>query len=470
MAELVAPRQFRLRLTVVCIAIAGLSGGLVAFTSYLAIRQYRVHTFEDQADRKVELAMLLLPKRPVASRVESALADYKQRGGFETIAVADGALYSSANDLGADAIPRVLRHDLSVVDRHARVTVHGERYLVVGRTTDNRAIELYFFFSLGDVLASVDQFRNALLLGWLATVAVAAIAGHEVARRTLRPVRDAALASRRLAERLLPEHGEPQSTDEFGVWVESFNEVATALEAKITELSESAERERRFTSDVAHELRTPLTAMTSSATMIEERVDELPEHAREPARLLVRDVYRLRDLVLELLELARLDAGNEPVHLERISLAAALESVVRPWRERAAVDVVLEPELTILADRARFKRVLTNLLDNAVEHGGGDILVRASFVRDRVEIEVRDQGPGIAPDALEHVFDRFYKADHGRSGRGSGLGLAIARAHAQAQGGTLEAANADGGGACFTLSLQGGVEPAAQGTPEPVSS
>jgi two-component system sensor histidine kinase MtrB len=199
--------------------------------------------------------------------------------------------------------------------------------------------------------------------------------------------------------------------------------------------------------------------------MIEERVDELPGYAREPARLLVRDVHRLRDLVLELLELARLDAGNEPVHLERISLEHALDSVVRPWRERADIEVDVAPELTILADRARFKRVLTNLLDNAVEHGGGDIVVRAANVAGRVEIDVCDHGPGITPDALEHVFDRFYKADRGRSGRGSGLGLAIALAHAQAQGGTLAAANLPGRGACFTLSLQSGVE-----TVEPVSS
>jgi two-component system sensor histidine kinase MtrB len=201
--------------------------------------------------------------------------------------------------------------------------------------------------------------------------------------------------------------------------------------------------------------------------MLAERVDELPEHAREPARLLVRDVHRLRDLVLELLELARLDAGNEPVHLERISVAPALESVVRPWLERAAITVDIEPGLTILADRARLKRVLTNLLDNAVEHGGGDVVVRAAVVDDRVAIEVCDHGPGIAPDALEHVFERFYKADAGRSGRGSGLGLAIAFAHAQAQGGTLTATNLGSGGARFTLSLQGDVEPVAQ---EPVSS
>jgi two-component system, OmpR family, sensor histidine kinase MtrB len=466
MAELVAPRQFRLRLTLVCIAIAGLSGGLLAVTSYLAIRQYRVHSFEDQADRKVELAMLLLPARPQAARVEAALADYKQRGGFETIAVAGGSMFSSAPGLTVDDVPPGMRRSRTH-DGHAHVTVNGVRYFVVGRTTDDRSVDLYFFFAVDDVLGSIEQFRTVLFFGWVATVAVAAVAGHEVARRTLRPVREAALASRRLAARLLPDHGEPRSTDEFGVWVESFNDVASALEAKITELSELAERERQFTSDVAHELRTPLTAMTSSAAMIEDRIDELPEHAREPARLLVRDVHRLRDLVLELLELARLDAGNEPVHLERISLASALRSVVRPWRERTAVELDVDEELTILADRARFKRVLTNLLDNAVEHGGGNVVVRAGAAGDRVEIQVCDHGPGIAPDALEHVFDRFFKADQGRSGRGSGLGLAIALAHAQAQGGTLEAENIPGSGACFTLSLQRGLEPA---TPEPVSS
>ncbi|MGH9037562.1 MAG: sensor histidine kinase, partial [Acidimicrobiia bacterium] len=179
-------------------------------------------------------------------------------------------------------------------------------------------------------------------------------------------------------------------------------------------------------------------------------LDRLPDGAVRPAGLLVQDVKRLHALVLELLELARLDAGDA-VHLERLDVVGAVEAAVRPWADEAAhLRLHLPAGLSVRADRSRFKRVLANLVSNAVRHGGGEVEIRASGDAGFVTIEVSDQGPGLSEEDSERVFDRFYKADTSRSRGGSGLGLAIARQHAVAQGGSLEAApNRPGGGARF---------------------
>jgi two-component system sensor histidine kinase MtrB len=460
MNELVAPRRFRRRLTLATVAFVGLASGFLAVTSYFLFREYRFRISTRQADRRVELAIPLLPANPTPAAVDATLAEYRLRGGFDAVIVARGREYSSLPDLHVDDVPAELRN-VTRHNRHGFTTLDGESYRVVGRLADDGSTRLYVFFPRAEMLASITQFGNVLAVGWLATLLFAAIAGQLVARKTLQPIREAALAARRLSSRLLDERPRDENDDEFGLWVDSFNEVAVELEGKIAQLSEAAQRERRFTADVAHELRTPLTGMTTAATMLAEHLDELPGAAREPAGLLVRDVQRLRDLVLELLELARLDAGSEPTHLEPLAVEPAVETVVRQWCGHASdvdVDVDVEPELFALADRARFKRVLGNLVANAVEHGRAPIEVRAWRDGDRVRIDVRDNGPGIERVDLERVFDRFFKADTSRSRRGSGLGLAIALEHARGQGGDLRVVSGDGNGTCFTFWLRAAMQ------------
>src|SRR5207244_916785 len=138
---------------------------------------------------------------------------------------------------------------------------------------------------------------------WVLAVAVAAATGLLLARRTLGPVARASRAARDLAEGLLDTRLPVETRDEFGAWATSFNEMASALEAKIEALSEARERERRFTSDVAHELRTPLSAVVGEASLLREHLAELPAEVRRPAELLVGDVGRLRRLVEELMEI-----------------------------------------------------------------------------------------------------------------------------------------------------------------------
>ncbi len=213
-------------------------------------------------------------------------------------------------------------------------------------------------------------------MSWTSSVLAAALFGNLVARRTLRPVNDAAAASQALAEGLLDTRLESDTDDEFGRWASSFNSMADALEEKIGALSRAAERERRFTADVAHELRTPLTGMVAAASLLEKELPELGPGAGPPARLLTEDVRRLQLLVAELLELARFDAGQEQACMERLSLAEALRTLTRSWDGSVPVHLDVDDDVFMLADRARFKRVVGNLLDNARTYGGDGVEVR----------------------------------------------------------------------------------------------
>jgi two-component system sensor histidine kinase MtrB len=224
--------------------------------------------------------------------------------------------------------------------------------------------------------------------------------------------------------------------------------MAAALEAKIAALSEAQARERRFTADVAHELRTPLTALVGEASLLAEHLERMPVESRRPAELLIADVGRLRGLVEDLMEISRFDAGAESVQAENVELRELVSAIVssRGWDGRVRVE---GDALPVTSDPRRLERIVANLVDNALEHGGAHVTVA---VRDG-EVEVADDGPGIAPEHLSHLFERFYKADASRSGSGTGLGLAIAQENARLLGGEIDVASTPGAGSRFTLRL-----------------
>jgi two-component system sensor histidine kinase MtrB len=231
--------------------------------------------------------------------------------------------------------------------------------------------------------------------------------------------------------------------------------MADEVQHTIDELRRAADRERRFTADIAHDLRTPLTGMAAAASLLADHLDTLPPRARRPAALLVADVERLRKLVLELLELSRLDAAIDAVHLEPLSVGRAVETARRSLGSTIPLelDIRVDEDAVVLAEPRRLGRILANLLANAAVHGRGRASLEAWRDGEVVRVELTDAGPGIPADEMASVFDRFAKSDRSRATGGSGLGLAIAKAHAVAQGGELSADNPVGGGARFTLVL-----------------
>ena len=430
--------------------------------SFFTIQGYRDRVFVRHAEGAARLGLLSAPGQLSLENFEELLDEFRVRAGFESVALVGEVVYSSAADIGREDIPEELLDPRPSGElASANTTVQDTPYLVVAGVPRSGTSQLYFFFDRSELLDSLRQFRNVLAIGWLAAVAGAALVGDLVARRTLRPVARAADAAASIADGLLQTRLPAATDDEFGAWADSFNRMAAALEDKMKALSDAAERERRFTADVAHELRTPLTGMSSAASMLAEELDGISPQGHRLAEILIDDVRRLEGLVVELLELARLDAGQEDVHLEALSLPQAVGAVLGSWDADLPVCEASGPEVTVLADRFRFKRVVCNLVANAFEHGGGEVKVVWRREGNMVALDVLDHGPGLPHHGVERVFHRFHKTDSARAQGGAGLGLAIALEHARAQGGDLEAANREGGGARFTFRLRAAPPPEA---------
>jgi two-component system sensor histidine kinase MtrB len=449
----VQPGRLRRRLALAFMLVAGISAAALAAGSYLVVRQARL---DDSLDRALDQARfnLVLGARVLPAEGPSALLeDYERRGRFETVLAVDGRASPSSLSLGNAQVPAGVR---AIVARgqlaYERATVAGTRYLVVGGRIPGTDDQAYFFFSEEQVWDDLGQLRTILLVGLAVVLAAAGLVGILLARRTLAPVARASAAAHSLAEGLLATRLPVEREDEFGAWATSFNEMADALQAKITALSEAQARERRFTADVAHELRTPLTAIVNEASLLAEHLERMPPEARRPAELLVEDVKRLRDLVEDLMEISRLDAGTQRVRLEPVDLGSLVAGAlrVRGWEERVRLeqeDVVLE------SDPRRLERIVANLIGNALEHGGREVSVRVGHDGVGAFVEVSDRGFGIPREDLPHLFERFYKADRARAGPGSGLGLAIALENARLLGGDVDVWSETGSGTRFTLRL-----------------
>ncbi len=439
----------RRRLTIAFGLAVGLTAVALAAGSYFVVRHNllkdSVKSSAKQARKNLTLAPSYLPN------TKNLLDAYTRTGGFETIGFAGDQPFASKLFLEPKEVPASLRR---IVGRgqlgYQRETVSGTHYLVVGGPAGDA--QLYFFFSEQGLRHELAVLRNILLAGGGLLVLLAVLGGAVLARQTLRPVARASAAAHSLAEGLLETRLPVEGQDEFGGWAQAFNEMATALEAKISALSAAQARERRFTADVAHELRTPLTALVGEASLLSEHLDRMPDQSRRPAELLIADVGRLRRLVEDLMEISRLDAGAESVQPEAVDLASATAAILRArgWDGR----VRLEAEKTIVTtDPRRLERIIANLVGNALEHGGDGVAIRVGRDGARTFVEVADQGPGIPPEHLSHLFERFYKADPARSGPGSGLGLAIAQENARLLGGEIEVWSEPGKGSRFTLRL-----------------
>jgi two-component system sensor histidine kinase MtrB len=178
----------------------------------------------------------------------------------------------------------------------------------------------------------------------------------------------------------------------------------------------------------------------------------MPVESRRPAELLIADVGRLRRLVENLMAISRFDAGRESIQAETVDLAALVAATVaaRGWDGRVRLETT---DVVITSDPRRLEGIVANLVGNALEHGGDGASVRVGRDENGPFLAVADEGPGIAPEHLPHLFERFYKADPARSSGGTGLGLAIAQENARLLGGRIEVWSAQGKGARFTLRL-----------------
>jgi len=274
-------------------------------------------------------------------------------------------------------------------------------------------------------------------------------------RRRLRDLEDAAarIGAGETGARA-PEHG----GDEVAALARSFNRMAADLEARATALAASDKARRQLLADVSHELLTPLTAMRGyleTLAMAELKLD--PPTRERYLRIVDEETRRLERMIGDLLDLARLEGGGSTLRRELVDTQTLFDRVaLRHEREltERAVRLVRRVDATaaqVVGDPDRLEQALQNLAANALRHtpDGGEVILIAEPAPGATRIVVRDTGPGIAPEHLPLIFDRFYKADASRAGRGSGLGLSIVKAIVERHGGTISVRN--DGGAVFEM-------------------
>lgn len=297
----------------------------------------------------------------------------------------------------------------------------------------------------------VAALNRRLLVALSVVVLGAGLVTALVARRVLGPVRALREAAEGMAGGRLDTRVPVAGSDELAALGHAFNSMAAAL-------ADQERLKRDLTNDIAHELRTPLTDLRCH---IEALQDEVVDVTPDTLSTLHAEVAHLQRLVEDLGDLARAESRQLQLAPADVAVGALVQQLARQAAPRAAslgvtIHTVLpDDHVTVWADRGRLQQVLSNIFDNALVHtpAGGRVTISASPDGAAVVIAVTDTGPGIPPEHLPHVFDRFYRADPSRSRAtgGVGLGLAIARQMVEAGGGTIAVTSVPGAGTTFSV-------------------
>ncbi|MGI9197127.1 MAG: MtrAB system histidine kinase MtrB [Candidatus Nanopelagicales bacterium] len=337
--------------------------------------------------------------------------------------------------------------------------------------------ELYYLFPLTEQSSTLDLVRSAVIGTGILLVLLLGAVALIVTRQVVAPVRSAARVAEQFSEGHLSERMQVRGEDDLARLATAFNEMAASLEDQIHRLENLSAVQQRFVSDVSHELRTPLTTIRMAADVLFESRDQYDQSTARAAELLQTQLDRFEMLLADLLEISRYDAGAAVLDLETIDLGLLTQraiEAVRPLADRKGSPMVVDiraGSLTAECDPRRVDRILRNLLDNAVEHGEGEpIEVTVAGDEDAVAVTVRDHGVGLATEQIDHVFDRFWRADPARARQtgGTGLGLAIALEDTRLHAGRLDAWGQLDDGACFRLTLPRHAEVVIDSSPLPL--
>ena len=322
--------------------------------------------------------------------------------------------------------------------------------------------ETYTLVILQSLHAQKEMLEEVrLTFAWVIPLAIllASGGGYFLARKSLAPVVAMSTKAGRIsAENLSERLPVLNAKDELGHLAKSFNEL-------LERVDKSFERQKQFMSDASHELRTPAAILRGESEVALSKAERSAEEYRESLAVLHEEAQRLTQIVEDLFTLTRADAGQYPLSPKDFYLDELVADCVHATRSLAlakkiALGAELPEELPIRADEGLLRRMILNLLDNAIKYtpAGGHVTVSCARAGNEYALNVKDTGPGIPPELQQKVFERFFRVDKARTrtegdGVGAGLGLSIARWIAEAHNGRLVLARSDASGSTFTAFL-----------------
>jgi heavy metal sensor kinase len=402
--------------------------------------------------------------------VREAIAEHKFRDTVFVVLDADDKIVASSDDQIVPAgpsgtMPPTLADMLRRSTRESRpsqkLRIQDQAYsglvrkFVIG-TAERRLLVFESLHRQEEFLKSV---LSAFTLAIPLSIVLASGGGYFLARRGLSPVVEMGTQAGRIGAHNLHQRLQVKNAeDELGHLAQSFNSL-------LDRLDQSFEQQRRFMADASHELRTPVAILFGEADVALSQASRSPEDYRESLDILRAEAKRLKHIVEDLFTLARADAGQYPLTLTDFYLDELITECSRSLRTLAAAKQITincdtSKEMPIRADEALLRRMIVNLLDNAIKYTppGGSVSVTWDFQDSQYRIIVSDTGQGIPSELQSRIFERFFRVDKARSrsendSGGAGLGLSISRWIVQAHAGQLDLTRSDRGGSTFTVFL-----------------
>ena len=446
----------RTRITIAFGLGAAVLSVLLALVTYGLVRENLVNQHESAATRQAFLnARVVRDGLRGGGQPEQAVLDgLESPTGASPVLLRNGQWFAATVERGREQLPLALRETVAA-GRPARMRfdIENTAQLGVGVPIPGVGAAYFEIASFADTERALHSLGFSLALAAAVTTLAGGVLGAYASRRVLRPLAHVSAAAVAIAGGRLDTRVARIDDPDLGTLVNSFNEMASALQERI-------ERDARFASDVSHELRSPLTTLTTSISVLDARREEMPERAQAALDLLVADVQRFSTMVEDLLEISRFDAGAATLHLESVRIS---ELVLQAVSASTEVNVPLAisadaAACTVAVDKRRLVRVIANLLSNADRYGGGATRVEVELVDHDVRIAVEDEGVGVGEVDRERIFERFARGTEaaGRRGTGDGvgLGLALVREHMNLHGGRVWVEERPGGpGARFVVEI-----------------
>jgi len=438
---------FSLTALVASLALAVVTYGVAR--NFLVDQRSKVIKAQAISNATLVRQTLLGPPTPTSTQLNSLVLSLKRSGeGYAFLSVADIGQFQDARFQRSSYPTELMAVVATGGGATQRFSVGGVPYMAVGINIPAAHAQYYEAVPLNDTDDALRKISTALAIGAGVTTLFAGALGWSTSRRLLRPISRVATAAGEIASGGLDTRMAPEGDPDLARLVKSFNDMADAVQTRF-------EREARFASDVSHELRSPITALSAAVEVLDARRADLPERSQQALDVVVGQVRRFDQMVMDLLELSRIDAGSTEMIREEVDIEELVTRIAQRYGF-GETPIEIDPQVpkTVRIDKLRFERILANLLDNAREHAGGPSRVKVEpHGRHGIALAVDDAGPGVARGERARIFERFARGSAARHRVGTGLGLALVAEHAHAHGGEAWVEDRPGGGARFKVSF-----------------